>query len=286
VRPEKQKPLRATEALAMLNLTTKTDPVTSKGASVRQRLWSIPVVVIVALAFMTTSAAAANGDGQATSACSNVTVNGGKYVGQLTLTFGLIGRVSCNEAHSVVRAYFRKMAAGQCGAQNNFCNLRFAGGWDCSIFFATESQETGGAIYGCARAGAKVRLYKASPHASTHGTLHLSEFRSPDKEIGCIVSDVPPLGAHLFCNGFDGHPEGIIERGKVGVCNKAAGCSLGFANGAPILAYGQRTEAHGFRCTSATSGITCIRTSTGKASESTRTKPSGLGDLECASEES
>jgi hypothetical protein len=235
----------------------------SKRDSMRKRLCFVPVIVLVALALMSTGAGA-TGDGQATSACSNVTVNGGKYVGQLTLTFGLVGRVSCNEAHSVVRAYFRKMAAGQCGAQNNFCNLQFAGGWDCSIFFATESQETGGAIYGCARPGAKIRLYKASPPATTHGTLHLSEFRSPDKEIGCIVSDVPPLGAHLFCNGFDGHPEGIIERGKVGVCNKAAGCSLGFANGAPILTFGQRTEAHGFRCTSATSGVTCIRTSTGK----------------------
>jgi hypothetical protein len=74
----------------------------------------------------------------------------------------------------VVRAYFSKMAAGDCGKLNNFCNLQFPGGWDCSIFFATESQETGGAIAGCARkTGAKIRLYKASRPTSTPGTRHL-----------------------------------------------------------------------------------------------------------------
>jgi hypothetical protein len=96
-------------------------------------------------------------------ACAREQVNAGKYLGELTLRFGLIGHVSCTAAHHLARTYFHKFATGQCGQQNNFCDLTF-NGWSCSLFFATEVQQTGGAKAGCARehGGARVRFYWAS----------------------------------------------------------------------------------------------------------------------------
>jgi hypothetical protein len=97
-------------------------------------------------------------------ACSSISVDGGKYLGRLTLRLVLFGPVTCDKAHRLVRAYFRKYAAGQCGKDNNFCNLSFAGGWTCSFFSAGESQTAGGAFAGCARsAHTKIRLYKRRP---------------------------------------------------------------------------------------------------------------------------
>jgi hypothetical protein len=95
--------------------------------------------------------------------------------------------------------------------------------------------------------------------------LHLEEFRSPDGKIGCLVNEGVPPGYEIICNALSGHPReaGISKEGEVSICNKAGvvganSCGLGFAKG-PALAYGQRTEAHGFSCTSATNGITCIK---------------------------
>ena len=231
----------------------------------------IPVAVIVALAFVTPCVAASDRGGRVASVCSNVTVNGGKYVGQLTLRFVLIGRVSCSEARRLVRAYFRKMAAGQCGVQNNFCNLQFPGGWDCSIFFATESQETGGAVAGCARSEhEKIRLYKVTRSSDKPGTLHLGNFLSPDRKVWC---DIRAFGAS--CGTY---PEPPTRSGEVNAVGKATICTvlrLEYPNGAyvpagcfqnwptpeekvPVLSFGQQTEGNGFRCTSATNGITCV----------------------------
>jgi hypothetical protein len=95
--------------------------------------------------------------------------------------------------------------------------------------------------------------------------LHLGEFRSPDGKIGCLVNEGVPPGYELICNALSGHPReaSISKQGEVSVCNKdgtigASSCGLGFPHGPP-LAYGQKTEEHGFSCTSATSGITCIK---------------------------
>ena len=241
----------------------------AKGDRMRTRLGVISVGIIVALALLA-SGAQATGGGRVASACSNETVNGGRYVGKLTLRFGLIGSVSCNEAHSVVRAYFRKMAAGQCGAQNNFCNLQFAGGWDCSIFFATESQEAGGAIYGCARPGAKIRLYKVSSPAST-GMLHLAQFLSPDHKVWCLLSGP---GQEYNPSSCGTHPEPptwaafMDSHGKVELCfvsgkeqvepGAPPSCYQNWGN-PPILHYGQVDELGGVRCTSAVNGITCVK---------------------------
>jgi hypothetical protein len=233
----------------------------------RKGLGFIPVGIVVALALMVTGASATNGGGRVATACSNVTVNGGRYVGKLTLRFGLIGRVSCNEAHSVVRAYYRKMAAGRCGAQNNFCNLQFIGGWDCSIFFAAETKETGGAIAGCARPGAKIRLYKAARPTGTH-TTHLREFLSPDRKVWCVVED-------RGCGTYPEPPTRSAEidsRGNVTICSVPRliylpgahvpqGCFQNWNSNAPILRYGQADLYGGIRCTSVHNGITCIKVS-------------------------
>jgi hypothetical protein len=138
----------------------------------------IVVSVTVATVSAPSVAQAADG-GRGAAACSNLTVNAGKYGGKQTLRFALKGHVSCSEAHHVVEAFYRKAAANRCGFHNMYCNLQFSGGWDCSFFFATESKETGGAIAGCARSARdKVRLYTAG-HISARsasrscGTTHL-----------------------------------------------------------------------------------------------------------------
>ena len=94
--------------------------------------------------------------------------------------------------------------------------------------------------------------------------LNLMEFRSPDRVIGCIINESVPPHYDLFCQALSGHAREatMSPDGTVTVCNLAVldgrFCSLGFPSG-PILAYGQRTEAQGFSCTSAPDGITCIR---------------------------
>jgi hypothetical protein len=121
---------------------------------------AVSAIAVIGVLAQLSPDAGATGRGRIAAACSHQTVNGGTYVGTLTLRLVLLGRVSCAAAHRLVRAYYNKMAAGRCGKLNNFCNLQFSGGWDCSIFFYTESQATGGAIAGCARSGARIRLYK------------------------------------------------------------------------------------------------------------------------------
>lgn len=126
----------------------------------RKGLGLIPTAAIVTLALMATGAAASDGGGQAASACSNETVNAGKHVGKLTLRFVLIGSLSCDTAHRLVRAYFHHVATGG-HCEGTQCLVSFPGGWDCGYFFATESHETGGAIAGCAQgSGARIRVYR------------------------------------------------------------------------------------------------------------------------------
>jgi hypothetical protein len=125
----------------------------------RTKLGFIPVGIVVALALLA-SGARATGGGRSASACSNETVNGGKYVGKLTLRFVLLGNVSCKEAHRLIRAYYRRVKTGPC--EGNQCIVKFAGGWTCSFFNASESKETGGTIAGCIRSatGVRIRVYK------------------------------------------------------------------------------------------------------------------------------
>jgi hypothetical protein len=134
------------------------------------RIVGVAVSVGLVVGALAPSSAAAPVTSRARSVltCAREPVDGGKFFGRLTLRFGLVGRVSCAKAHRLARAYFHKVATGQCGKSNNFCDLSF-GGWACSIFFATEVTETGGARAGCAqvRGEAKVRFYWGKSQAKS-----------------------------------------------------------------------------------------------------------------------
>lgn len=121
---------------------------------------AVLVGLVVAALAPTSSAVPVTSRASSAAACAPVRVSGGPGVGTKTVRFGLSGHVSCATAHRLARTYFHKIATGQCGKQNNFCDLSFQG-WDCSIFFATESQQAGGAAAGCARerGGARVRFF-------------------------------------------------------------------------------------------------------------------------------
>ncbi len=119
----------------------------------------IPVGIVVALALAFTSAGAlATGGGRIAAACSNETVTG------VTLRFVLHG-VSCNKAHSLMRAYFRHATPGYCANRGTACSLSFAGGWDCARHVAGEHD----GVAGCVREApfATVKVYTVTGRAST-----------------------------------------------------------------------------------------------------------------------
>jgi hypothetical protein len=139
--------------------------------------------VTVALALLSTSAGATDGS-RIASTCSNQTVNGGKYIGKVTLRFVLIGKVSCTDAHRNIRAFFHHVAVGPC--EGNICGIDLPGDWTCSWpGYAGEGDDD---FAGCFRAatGAKIRVYKVNRHASAASTLHLSEL--PPAALGAGAS--------------------------------------------------------------------------------------------------
>ena len=123
---------------AVLSKATETPPPV-KGGGMRARLGLIPVGIVVALALAFTSAGAqATGGGRIAAACSNETVTG------VTLRFVLHGS-SCNKAHSLIRAYFRRVATpGYCLNRGTACSSSFAGGWDCATHVAGEHDGVAG----------------------------------------------------------------------------------------------------------------------------------------------
>jgi hypothetical protein len=224
------------------------------------RAVGVVIILAVALATVASAGAQATGGGQAASACSNDTYNGGKYVGKETFRFVLKGNVSCTEAHRTMGEYVRALAAGRCPSR--ICDeVSFPGGWTCSVLSSVESHEDGGLVGGCERRGASFGVYKASRPTSETGTLHLSEFLSPDRKVWCAI------GRSGFC-GTAPNAEPNLEAkfgsgGSVTICHVAVptfseGCLQNepLAN-TPILRVGQATEREGVRCTSASSGIIC-----------------------------
>jgi hypothetical protein len=229
----------------------------------RKRLGLISLGIMVVLALMVTGASTTVG-AKTVSACPTQTSR--DAVGR-TWSWRVVlhGRVSCAEAIRTNLAYIRAAREGRCPSR--ICTeVTFPGGWLCSSLSAAEEKELGnGLTSGCERRGASFKVYKASSPTSIHGTRHLSEFRSSDGKIGCLINEGVPPGYEIICNALSGHPREatISKSGEVSVCNKAgvigaSSCGLGFAKG-PTLADGQRTEAHGFRCTSATNGLTCTK---------------------------
>jgi hypothetical protein len=105
----------------------------------------------------------------------------------------------------------------------------------------------------------------------------LSDFLSPDRKVWCGIGE----GRRPFCVAAQtgqglGYPSASAEiepDGKVKLCliareseapllhGSPQGCAQNWDATAPILAYGQSSELEGVRCTSATSGITCVVTS-------------------------
>ena len=102
--------------------------------------------------------------GRPPAACSNETVNG--VAGKLTLRFVLHGKVSCNKAHSLIRAYFRHVATGYCRNRGTACSFSFAGGWDCALHVVGEHDGVAGCGHDLAPF-ATVTVYRVTRRAST-----------------------------------------------------------------------------------------------------------------------
>src|SRR5450755_2313331 len=102
----------------------------------------IPVgIVVLALAF--SASAQATGGARIAAGCPNETVNG--VAGKVTLRFVLHGKVSCNKAHSLIRAYFRHVATGYCQNRGTACSFSFAG-WDCALHVVGEHDGVAGCV--------------------------------------------------------------------------------------------------------------------------------------------
>lgn len=175
----------------------------------------LTTVAVIMVLVLTSAGAQATGGSRIAASCSNETVNGGKYVedinlrGEVTLRFVLSGSVTCDEAHRLVRAYFGKMAADQqCGNLNSFCDLQFAGGWDC--FMGPPAKQQDGASAGCARTGAKIRLYKATaapPTRSLKTGVYIN-CQNRREVSGSLTQTLIPLQHPRTCVVY-GQPESI-----------------------------------------------------------------------------
>lgn len=223
----------------------------------RWRLALITVSIVVATQALTLPGANATSNSMAGSGCSFETVQA-RGVGTLTIRFKLIGGVSCHKAHHLVGAWFRAVRHGHpCGG--NRCLINFRGGWTCGYITVGESASAGGASAGCARHGAKIRVYSV---------LQDGGFLSPDKKIWCQASAAPQSTQTIVgCNSSPQVPSAyggtVTAQGQVTVCHQEDTwhCFQNFGTGVPVLPYGQSAEALGFRCTSEPNGITCITVS-------------------------
>ena len=192
--------------------------------------------------------------------CANRTLR--MFAGQkMHVRFGLIGPVSCARAHSLTSRYFAKTRHGGCANHGNFCVLQL-GAWSCSIFFAAETEQAGGAFGGCYRAKptrAQIRWYDARERRHA---LHADQIFSPDLRVWCGI-----FADQAFCatSGPGLEHGGTVDRqGTVTTCNPTVAddvCTQNWNPDAMPLVAGDRTEAHGYRCTATRGGIECIRTS-------------------------
>jgi hypothetical protein len=85
---------------------------------------------------------------------------------------------------------------------------------------------------------------------------HLFYFASPSRNIYCSQGDEDQA---LCVTRSPRRVARLQHNGKLSVCN-GVGCFQNerIFSGPPVLAYGQTNEQGGFRCTSATAGITCV----------------------------
>jgi hypothetical protein len=227
----------------------------------RKSLCSISVGVALAVSLLVMPAGA-TGAGRAASACPNATVNGGKDVGNLTLRFVLLGSVSCDEAHRLIRAFFSHAATGPC--EGTLCLTAFPGSWTCGYFFAAESKETGGAIAGCYQTttGVRVRVYKASHVTASHSAVVFSPLAYG---ISCHMTDDGSVGGSwVYCwIGANPHPTRHVKLNGRGQFNVAATTAIPLGLGGPALAYSRQVTIGRFRCQSLRSGMKCTVIATG-----------------------
>jgi hypothetical protein len=196
-------------------------------------------------------------EAHAASTCSNATLPVGLNGHKMKARFGLIGPVTCATAHDLARRYFRKVRSGACVDKGQTCILQL-GRWSCSYLFFAESQQTGGAFAGCYRAKptrAQFRLYDAKHRRKT---LHEDQILSPDLRVWCSL-----VAPQTFCvtkgPGLE-HGGHVDRQGNVTTCSEAV-CTQNWNDDATPLVAGDRTEAHGYRCTATRGGIKCLRTS-------------------------
>jgi hypothetical protein len=96
-------------------------------------------------------------------------------------------------------------------------------------------------------------------------------FLSPDKKIWCQEGDGEVGCVALRYGSTPGHGAVAKRGGGVTLCTEKQGknaaewaCFQNFDKTAPVLHYGKRAEAGGFRCTSARQGVICTVIATGK----------------------
>lgn len=203
--------------------------------------------------------------------CSDRTVNQVGPAEETTIRFALIGHVSCDKAHHLISAYFNDVEKGR-RCEGVQCIVQFRGGWTCSYFSAGESAEAGGALAGCYQSATRARV-------RVYGVLLGAGFVSPDRRVWCAAAFSPELGAfsEVGCvtAGLEEHRGAIVQRSsQVTLCAEEPpvppahigvwDCFQNFDPKAPVLPYGERADVGGFRCTSATSGVTCTVVATGQ----------------------
>jgi hypothetical protein len=221
---------------------------------------SIRTVAVVAAILVGVLVATSPAGAARVRSCPKVTVNGGKdFGGRTALLVKVLGNVSCAKARRVTRAWYRRIAAGDCALGGNFCLLSVPGGWSCSIVPAAEEAQTGGAPLGCARGSARIRLYPTK--------LTLDEFNSADRKVWCLIhsEDVYCIADRRSRTNPAEHGATLGTDGTVDLCHVAHpsledSCGVNFATNAPLLRPGQRTDVHGFRCAARAGHITCTRT--------------------------
>jgi hypothetical protein len=213
----------------------------------------IPVGIVVALVLAFTSAGAqATGGGRTAAACSNETVTA------VTLRFVLHG-VSCNKAHSLIRAYFRHVATpGYCFNRGNICAF-VSGGYICSL--PLYAGEGGGDFAACAR---------ESPPATVVKVFKVSSAAPPaSASRSCGTEPVQPGRIGPATAGSTGGPgipyKIIVSRGSVS-CAKARSLikEMGEGRGkwheAPALSGIYTSFPGGWSCALATGGnYGCVR---------------------------
>jgi hypothetical protein len=114
---------------------------------------------------------------------------------------------------------------------------------------------------------------RQAPAASASGAAFPADgFLSPDKKVWCQEGD-GEVGCVALRHGRTPAHGAVARRGgRVTLCTEKSrknayaewDCFQNFDESAPVLHYGKRAEAGGFRCTSARPGITCTVIASGK----------------------